>query len=53
VQRLANGRNMLYQKAIEGLKMHCIMPPKGGMSTLSNDEATAAVDDTLERVGVR
>ncbi len=43
--RIAKGKDTLYKHAIEGFTgSKGVMPPKGGATTLSDDEVKTAVD---------
>lgn len=47
-KRIAQGKETVYKNAIEGLRE---MPPKGGISSLSDENVRAAVDYMVRRVG--
>ena len=51
--RLGGGRDALYKTSIDGFTGYFTMPPKGGNSTLTNDEVKAAVDYMLDKAGIR
>jgi len=42
--RLAKGKDVLYDHAINGFRGKGVMPPKGGNKKLSDEEVKAAVD---------
>lgn len=45
--RIAKGKDTLYDNSINGYKS---MPPKGGNSSLSNEDVKAAVDYMVEEI---
>jgi cytochrome c5 len=48
--RIAQGRDVLYKHAIEGFTgAKGMMPPRGGASTLTDDEVKAAVDYMVDK----
>lgn len=48
--RIAQGKDVLYQHSIQGFTgKKGMMPPKGGFTTLSDDEVKAAVDYMASR----
>lgn len=50
--RIARGSDMLYTNAIDGYQGEAgYMPPKGGNTSLSDDEVRAAVDYMVEQSG--
>jgi cytochrome c5 len=49
--RVAKGKNMLYQHAIQGFQGEAgVMPPKGGRTDISDELIEAAVDHMIEAV---
>lgn len=48
--RIAQGTDVLYRHSLQGFTgKKGVMPPKGGFTTLSDDEVTAAVDYMVAR----
>lgn len=48
-ERIAKGKETLYQHSIEGFQGETgVMPPKGGFTNLSDEEVKAAVDYMIE-----
>lgn len=48
--RIAQGMDVLYKHALEGYTgSKGVMPPRGGATTLSDDEVKAAVDHMVEQ----
>jgi len=48
-ERLAKGKETLYENSIKGFRDKGMMPARGGDSTLSDAEVKAAVDYMLEQ----
>ena len=48
--RVAKGKDVLYDHAINGFRDKATMPPRGGKSSLSDDAVKAAVDYMLSLV---
>ena len=51
--RQGGDREALYKSAIEGFTGYYQMPPKGGNTSLTDDEVKAAVDYILQQAGIR
>lgn len=50
--RIAQGKDLLHQHALEGFAGQAgMMPPRGGMATLKDEEVKAAVDYMVEAAG--